>query len=438
MGYDIVLCEVLEINLGKRWVTLKPLNSNFIDEITVESGAGLKFASSYAPFLGEVDTKTGKINNVPVGIVNYPQAGDRVLALIWMTEMTEHDRLHTTLSQNPFVEVIILARVSWDHPQIGPYDHIIADQSGAKLHFNHGWRDLTTDHVKNLPPEYLEKKGKAASPHQLRTGHVTLVGNRLVTLSGQKFLPFGLFSHLLGQAKDENPVVFPESKTDSGTGGGAKEGTKWGEVFTKDPTETNLFDKLPDAGGVGSSKFLEPPCPEPGAMMDMHDSGYKRLIENNGQVREFKESLISVIGDDSSGQTMKKVAFDPEGQDEVTKLPNQSSGESLKHFIDESGAISTLHMKQGGDANSAGLIELEINGISINVKDGDLPTSLPVTFGGETVVKNKILIKFGTTIIELDGATPAINITVGAGNKFKITGDLEVTGNVKGASGTFG
>lgn len=376
MGYDIVLCEVLSVDLDRHWVNLKPLNSSFIDSIDVETGRGLKFASSYGPFLNEMDPKTGKVNNVPVGVINFPQPGDRVLALIWMSEMTKEDNISSTLSQNPFVEVIILARVIWEHSSLGPYDHILGDQSGAKLHFNHGWLD--TVNISELPPEYMER-GEAARPQHLRTGHVTLVGNRTVILSGSKFLPFGLFSHLLGQANDDNPIVFPESTT-SGTGGGGGRGTAWKEIFTKDPTYANLFDNLLDVGGLaGGEKFLEPPCPDPGEDMHMHDSGYKVLVGIDGHVREYvPKGRIIIIGQDAS-ETEKKMAFDPEGENESGTYPDVAEG----------------------------VLQIEL------------------------VSQSK------TLTLKFDPTNDIVELTTSSG-KFKVTGNIEATLDVKGATGTFG
>lgn len=378
MGYDIVMCKVLAVDLGKQQVSLKPLNSQFIDTIDTGVGKGLKFASSYAPYLSVADPKTQKINNVPTGVVNYPQPGDRVLALVWMSDITAQDRLYTALSQNPLTEVIILARVQWEHPSIGPYDHIIGDQSGAKLHFNHGWLD--TVNMANPPPDYLEE-GKAAEPHQLRTGHVTLVGNRFVSLSGKKFLPFGLFSHLLGQAGNPDPIVFPEAAFD-GTVGGNKpkgKGTSWTEVFTKDPTET-VFDKLPDEiPGVGEGKFLEPPCPEPGAMMQMHDSGYKLLVGVDGHMREYvPKGRIIVIGQNDTNRE-KKMSFDPDGQSESGTYPDVAEGVLEIHLVSQTDSLK---------------------------------------------------IKFDPTANE-------VLLTTTSG-KFKVVGNIEATLDVKGATGTFG
>ena len=380
MGYDIVLCKVLAVDLKKRQVTLKPLNSQFIDVIDTKAASGLKFASSYAPYLSTANPQTEKINNIPMGIVNYPQPGDRVLALVWMSDITAQDRLYTTLSQNPLTEVIILARVQWDHPSISPYDHIIGDMSGAKLHFNHGWLD-TEEGVASPPPDYLEE-GKAAKPHQLRTGHVTLVGNRLVSLSGRKFLPFGLFSHLLGQAGDLDPIVFPEAPS-KGTDGGDKKkeekGTSWSEIFTQDPT-VEVFDKLPDSPpGIGDGKFLQPPCPEPGAMMQMHDSGYKVLVGVDGHTREYvPKGRLIIIGQDAS-DTEKKMSFDPEGQNESGTYPDVAEG------------VLEIHLVSQGDS---------------------------------------LKIKFDPTGKE-------ITLTTASG-KFKVVGNIEATLDVKGATGTFG
>ena len=325
-------------------MTLEPLNSPYLNTIDVTIGKGLKFMSNYAPFVADIDAKADKINNVPVGTVNYPQHGDVVLTLIWMTDAAREDRLHTMIGQNPMVEVIIIGRVMWDHPLLAPYDNIISDQSGAKLHFNHGWSDAVN--VAIPPPDYLEA-GEAAQSHHLRTGHVTLVGNRLVSLSGPKFLPFGLFSHLLGQAGDLNPMVFPEP-TDDGTGGGDSKGTSWKELFTKDPTD-DVFDKLLDSGGIGSGKFLEPPCPEPGAMMNMHDSGYKLLVGVNGHVREYiPKGRLIIIGQDAD-ETEKKMAFDPEGQSESGTYPDVAEGVLEIHLVSQGDSLILKFDPVGGE-----------------------------------------------------------------------------------------
>jgi len=342
---------VLDIDLEKQWVTLLPLNSPHLNTIDVTIGKGLKFMSSYAPFLSNVNAKTGKVNNVPVGVVNYPQRGDRVLALVWLTDSAREDRLHTLIGQNPMMEVIILGRISWDHPLIGPYDHIIGDQSGAKLHFNHGWLDDVN--VADTLPEYLEA-GEVAKPHQLRTGHVTLVGNRLVSLSGKKFLPFGLFSHLLGQANDSNPMVFPEV-TDDGKGGKTSRGTSWGDVFTQDPTK-DIFDELLDKGGIGNALFLQPPCPEPGSMMHMHDSGYKLLVGVDGHMRTYiPKGAIFIIGQDGS-MTEKKMSFDPEGQSESDTYGDVAEGVLEFHLV-SGGKTLTIKFDPTSD-----LVELTTDG----------------------------------------------------------------------------
>jgi len=333
-------------------VTLEPLNSPYMNTIEVAIGKGLKFMSNYAPFLADVDAQTGKVNNVPVGIVNYPQSGDRVLTLVWMTDAAREDRLHTMIGQNPMVEVIVIGRVMWEHPQLSPYDNILGDQSGAKLHFNHGWSD--TVNVATPPPDYLEA-GEAAMPYHLRTGHVTLVGNRFVSLSGPKFLPFGLFSHLLGQAGDLNPTIFPES-TDDGIGGRGSKGTAWKEVFTKDPTD-DVFDKLLDVeGGVGEGKFLEPPCPEPGTMMNMHDSGYKVLVGTDGHMRTYiPKGAIFIIGQDGD-MTEKKMSFDPDGQSESGTYGDVAEGVLEFHLVS---ASKTLTIKFDPTSD---LVELTTDG----------------------------------------------------------------------------
>jgi hypothetical protein len=351
--------------------------------------------------MNDTDAKTEKINNVPVGTVSYPDPDDLVLALVWVTDMADANRIHPEIQQHPQMEVIILSRVIWNHPEIGPYDNIIGDKSGARLHLNHGWLDETN--VKDLDEEYLEDQ-EAARPHQLRTGHVTLVGNRHVRLAGQKFLPFGLFSHLIGQAKSgRSLIVFPSSSDPEQDDSGEGQGTKWDKIFTQDPTDGAIFSGLLNTG-LADGKFLEPPCPEPGTMMDMHDSGFKHLVEVNGHVRQYiPKGAVIVIGEDSS-DTNKKTSFDPNGMSESSTYPEQNEGNLLVHFI-ESGSDNDIKVE----------VDPATDVITITMASG--------------------------LVFEIDGANDTIDITTtgGAGSgKITFDGDFEVTGEVKGGTGTFG
>jgi len=380
MPYEVVLCKVLGVDLDTQSLTLEPLNSPRVETINTSAGSGLKFASSYAPLMNDTDAKTEKISNVPVGKVSYPDPDDIVLALVWMTDMADHNRPRAEMQQHPQMEVIILSRVIWNHPGIGPYDNIIGDKSGARIHLNHGWLDLVN--IKDLDPAYTEDQ-EAARPHQLRTGHVTAVGNRFVRLAGQKFLPFGLFSHLLGQAKTgRKSIVFPASSDPAQDDSGESQGTTWDEVFVKDPTDTDIFDGLLSTG-LGSGKFLEPPCPEPGTMMDMHDSGFKHLVEVNGHVREYiPKGKILVVGSGDADDNLKK-SFDPKGQNESSAFPEVADG------------VYEIHCMSG-----ASLFKIKFDATSDILEI--------TTVGGP-----------GTGLV-------------------KIIGDLEVTGEVKGGTGKFG
>lgn len=379
MGYHIILCRVDAINLSKQSITMTPLNSSVMGRINTTAATGLRFASTYAPYVSDEDPKTERINNVPVGSVSYPQPGDRVLALVWVTDMSDSSRTTLQLAQNKMMEVIILARVNWNHPQIGPYDHMMADKSGAKIHINHGWMDETN--ILTTLPDYLEDE-EAAKEHQGRTGHVTQVGNRYVQLSGQKFLPFGLFSHLIGQGKKgRDQVVLPES-TGSDTPDGAATGTKWKDVFTQDPTE-DIFNDLLDKG-LGDKKFLEPPCPPIGTKMDMHDSGYKILVGVDGHVREYvPKGKIIIIGQDDTPDKQKKMSFDPEGENEQTY---------------DGGRYADV---------AEGVLQIEF------------------------VSQSK------TLTLKFDPTNDIVELTTSSG-KFKVTGNIEATLDVKGATGTFG
>jgi hypothetical protein len=349
----------------------------------------MKFASFYAPFNRETDSVSGVISDIRMGSINYPQVGDRVLAAVWITDRSEQGSLDFNKRQNLDVEVIIVAKINYDHPVISPYDNIIMDKSGAKIHINHGWKDLVN--MSEPTPDYQEE-GKAAESHHVRTGHLTVVGNRVAVLSGQKFLPFGLFSHLFGRKGETNPVIIPAS-----TEGDTKQ-KAWNDVFTDDPTDEKILSELPDTVALGSSKFLEPPCPPLHSDMKMHDSGWKRLIEEDGHTTFINPSGTVIVIGENSTDFVKSASFAQSQHDEEGRaFPKVENG------------VIDLHLINGD------------NEIKINVDP-----------------KNDIVrieMANGTLIWELDGASDSMNITT---TKLTITGDVEVTGEVKGGTGKFG
>lgn len=375
MGYEIVLCKVESVDTVTKKVFLKPHTPSHFSTIEVTAGDGLKFASSYAPYTRVADPDKGKVFNTPVGFVNYPQQNDLVLAAIWITDVSRQDRLRTKLVQNQNMEVIIFAKISWDFPDIGTHDNILGDRSGAKVHFNHGWLDIN----------HFGKDAQGDKTIHLPTGHLTTVANRMVRIAGQKFLPFGLHSHKLGLTG-----VMPTGGTPAEKMTFARKNSKiineedgetvgWGEAFTQDPTEANLYNDLISLSKRGSKKFLEPPCPEPGSMMDMHDSGYKLLVGVDGHVREYvPKGRLIIIGQDGN-QTEKKMSFDPEGQSEDGTYPDAAEG------------VLEIHLVQGAK----------------------------------------------TLVLKFDPTNDLVELTTSSG-KFKVTGNIEATLDVKGATGTFG
>lgn len=373
MGYEIVLCKVESVDTITKTVFLKPHTPAHFSTIEVKAGDGLKFASSYSPYTRVADPDKGKVFNTPVGFVNYPQQGDLVLAAIWITDVSRHDRLRSKLVQNQNMEVIIFAKISWHFPDIGTHDNILGDRSGAKIHFNHGWLDI----------DHLTKDAEGDKTIHLPTGHLTTVGNRVVRIAGKRFLPFGLHSHNLGK----EGVSRRNSKIINEVGG---EPVGWGEAFTQDPTETNLYNDLLSLSKRGSKKFLEPPCPEPGAMMDMHDSGYKHLVEQNGHVRKYlPRGAYIIVGDDGS-DTYKKMAFDPQSEP-AEKNPG----------------VMELHFRSGSNDLTM-VIDAENDEIVITMAGGK--------------------------IFKINGAEDEITYN----GKLTVTGDIEATGDVKGGTGTFG
>lgn len=385
MGYEIILCRVESVDTVARSVKLRPQTPTYFNTIEVKAGSGLKFASSYAPYTRVVDPDDGKVFSTPVGFVNYPQQGDLVLAAIWITDMSRRDRLRAKLSQNQNMEVIIFAKISWDFPHIGTHDNILGDRSGAKIHFNHGWLD-----TKNF-----SKDAEGDKSIHLSTGHLTTVANRMVRISGRKFLPFGLHSHKLGltglkptgaTTAAKMRFLRDNSKIINETGG---EPVGWAQAFTKDPTRTDIYDDLPSLSKRGSKKFLEPPCPEPGAMMDMHESGYKLLVETSGHVRTYvPKGGIEVIGHNSND--MHKMSFDPEGESESSSFPEVADG------------VKEFHLKGGSKT-----IKMEMN-----------------------APQNKVVFTMdGGLIFTIDGANNKVTISAGGG--FEFTGNLKVTGSIE-------
>ena len=403
MGYEIVLCKVESVDTVTKRVLLKPHTPSHFSTIEVTAGDGLKFASSYAPYTRVADPDKGKVFNAPVGFVNYPQQDDLVLAAIWITDVSRQDRLRPKLSQNQNMEVIIFAKISWQFPDIGTHDNILGDRSGAKIHFNHGWLD--TDH--------LGEDVQGDKTIHLPTGHVTSVGNRVVRISGKKFLPFGLHSHNLGK----EGVNRDNSKIINEVGG---EPISWGKAFTQDPAEANLYNDLISLSKRGSKKFLEPPCPPPSSLMDFHESGYKHLVPSSGHVRSYQKSHLSILGgfDGEGIDDAQAMSFDPDTFPEPAAL---NDGEVVMKFIGTNN-ISHFMMKN----NKA---VLECAGLSINMRSSGLPTGIS---SNPTITEDDV--DAGKFKIYVNGA---LQFTFSADddemvieNDVKIKGNLDVTGSV--------
>ena len=379
MGYEIVLCKVLAIETTTQSVTLEPLSITRFNTIEIDAGSGLKFASIYSPYTRTADPGTGKVFNTPVGFSNYPQPEDIVLAAIWISDVSNPDRLRPKMVQNQNMEVIIFAKVSWYFPDIGTHDNILGDRSGAKIHFNHGWLD--TDH--------LTKDTESDKTIHQPTGHVTNIGNRVVRISGKKFLPFGIHSHNLGRdgkSRDKS-IIVEEDDT-----------VEWKKAFTNDPTNSSIYNDLLSLSKRGSKQFLEPPCPDPSTLMDMHESGYKMLVEQNGHVRKYlPRGGIVFIGDDAS-DTYKKMAFDPQSEP-----AEKNPGVMELHFLSGSNEIVIL-------------VDAENDKVEFEMAGG-----LTFTIDG---ANNKII----------TDASAGFEFT----GKLTVTGNIEATGDVKGATGTFG
>lgn len=400
--YELMLCKILSVDIVNQSVELEPISYTHLDYIESKAGEGLKFASSYAPYTRTLSDDNNKAYNTPVGFVNYPQRNDLVLTAIWLTNTADTNRLRQRVSQNKNVEVIIIAKVSWDFPHIDLYDNILGDRSGARIAFNHGWLDETS---------YIDDEdsdSKVFKPN----GHVTQIGNRTTRIAGKKFLGFGMHSHLLGRNKKnrDNTIVSEYG-----------EEVTWKDMFTQDPLDGSLFDAFLSDKDRGNGKFLEPPCPEPSTLMDFHESGYKHLVEINGHVRTYNKGYLGIIGgfDGDGVDDAQAMSFDPENITEPTAL---NDGEMVLKFIGSSD-ISHFLVKD----NKA---VLECAGLCVNMVSSGLPTSIT----SESNIKETD-VEAGKFKIYVDGD---LQFTFSAGdNEMVIENDVNIKGNltVDGSTG---
>ncbi len=202
----------------------------------------------------------------------------------------------------------------------------------------------------------------------------------------------------------------------------------WTDLFSKDVSaayEPNFAKSKTFA--VGTDFWLDPPCPETGAYMRMHQSGQKLVISNvtnlEGQEVRFLRNRVSYIG---SG--VFPLSHDPEddtghGLAESTTEGSTVAGRDGHEstvWMGSSGKIATSIMKDGG------LKTTLMGGIAIEV-----PETMPTTLGTDPTYvaeATKVKIKVKDVEIVIDGTADTVTITSATG--FNITGDLAVTGSI--------
>lgn len=309
-AYYIVQTMVIESRPEEHHLKLQVLSGEGdISKIKIES-SNLVFLQPHSPRLkntttvdtpGNIDVylETDGLNFV-TGFVNFPNVKDYLLVGVYLSAPTGSQGYIVQIVENK--KIIIFGQIAREPFKGNKFDNIIMDRSGAKIHFNHGWLDN-----KNIVTE--DKKVKPTL-----TGHLTIVGNRMVTLSGRRFLPFSAYSHILQRgitvdSNKSNPKIFFQSRYNKD-----HPNKLWSDVFTRDvgsafdyedifdPDFTEEFNPFPD-----SLKYLEPPCPLPEEDMKMHDSGWKRLIHEDGSEQKFYSSKVTLVG-----KNFKRFSFAPD------------------------------------------------------------------------------------------------------------------------------
>lgn len=442
-GYQIFVGEVIKANSKSKEIIINILSDdpNFHTIIMNEDQAW-KFMTPHAPTLrrgiiGDEIFDYFRITdedafNFTTGFMNFPQIGDfLVLAAYIHTPVGS-----TTPEQLVYREVIVLGYLAHHNPQLEGHDNILMDRSGAKIHFNHTWLDSKNMSIVESPGRQLSGAPGRANI----TGHLTIAGNRLVVLSGKKFLPFSGLSHKFsnGLPKDElynNAFLTFEGQYKKGSNDEQRKATTWKELFTRDLAH-DIFDpdfskELNPKGD--SNKFLEPPSALPEEDMKMHDSGWKRLIREDMSENKILRSSMILYGDAfkqhsfapeakqswGSGTTVAQgkisTGFTPANRDILNEVspPHPDTAKSEYYMIG-----TTMYARRV-NAAAHGLADEILDGVSINipVTAPTTPSAAKTMFADATKKaesgKYKIYVK-GNTKVEIDGNADTVVITNGS------------------------
>ena len=275
MTYKIIKVVVKQVNYDLGTLKIKPVGEDedgFSFLTTYSSSRNVNKNNIFSNFFKEDSM------NFPSGYFYTPNVGDMLLVAV------VYDIVGEMNIQNPLTRVIILGFLDNEF-HFSPNDEIdTVHKSGASLRINHAWLD------QNIFEADQQKLIRL-------NGHITLVGNRVVTLSGRKFLPFGGLAH---QRTNNNNLVRVQETNEP-------QSAKWTDMFTNDLSKIILtpdFTKI----DINSSNnmFLEPPCPADGEMMEMHDSGWKHHIDTTGHETNVVMSKVTL-----HGTNYQQYSFDP-------------------------------------------------------------------------------------------------------------------------------
>lgn len=307
-SYYITLAEVIVAEPRTQRLRIQPLGfDGGPTYIEMDGTGGWKFMQPYSPSMKMSSAQEDsfhylRINdedarNFVTGNMNFPEVGDMLVIAVYLHRI-EYFNIDKQITEK---EVIILGQLSSHNPVLNRFDNIFMDRSGAKIHFNHQWYDLTNVFTRDDDTKT-----------QSTTGHTTFVGSRFVKLSGKRFLPFGGFSHQM--TNPNGKIVFPSgySKNENSI---IKE-IDIKNLFTRnigsDQSYSNIYnpDLTKQQHKLDNLKFLDPPCPQPEEDMELHDSGWKRLIQANANELRYRRSNMTVVGDKS-----RSLAFAPDNKE---------------------------------------------------------------------------------------------------------------------------
>ena len=301
---------------------------------------------AYKPITEEVQTTTTRISNPmnqQYGVVAPPMIGDRVLVGHFGGDKW-------------IIMQVFPAHGGNEQPPHDEHDLSFIHRSGSSVRFNDGYPSTQS----GLPDGTFDGI----------SGHMTLVGNRVMFLSGDKFLPHGLMSDFEVQGVNAD--------LNDGTTGGHS----YASIFdnTSEPSASSDPYYAPWDGSIGDKKFLQPPEISEGYAV-VHEGGGLIQIQkgatNHSNMRFGARGVTICAGQKywnaglQGDTTHDSPAPDSTVEDDVIKILHHT-GAYIE--IDANGAISIV-TADGQDyvitaTGVAGEIVLGSKGVKV-VGDGD-------------------------------------------------------------------